>query len=122
MSWVMGHTIEYKKNMALRGLKITWVCIAILFISCSIILSIKFKNIHFCYFQNTFPFVSTFRQTNDIRKKPSKKVRGTPLSQLEGIDILILIKLIIIMSKIDYYILQYENKLNNALYFLRRQL
>ena len=31
-----------KKNMALRGLKITWVCIAILFISCSIILSFKF--------------------------------------------------------------------------------
>ena len=51
------------------GLKITWVCIAILFISCSIILSIKI--VHFCYFQNTFPFVSTFRQTDDIRKNPS---------------------------------------------------
>ena len=27
------------------------------------------KIVHFCYFQNTFPFVSTFRQTDDIRKK-----------------------------------------------------
>ena len=50
--------------MVLRGLKITWVCIAILFISCSIV--------HFCYFQNTFPFVSTLRQTDDIRKKRGK--------------------------------------------------
>ena len=25
--------------------------------------------VHFCYFQNTFPFVSTFRQTDVIRKK-----------------------------------------------------
>ena len=27
------------------------------------------KIVHFCYFQNTFSFVSTFRKTNDIRKK-----------------------------------------------------
>ena len=34
-----------KEKMALRGLKITWVRIAILFISCSIILKkIEFKN------------------------------------------------------------------------------
>ena len=55
--------------MALRGLKITLVCIAILFISCSIILSFKFKNTIFCYFQNIFPFVSTFQETDVIRKK-----------------------------------------------------
>ena len=55
--------------MALRGLKITWVCIASLFISCSIIYNLNLKIVHFCYFQNTFPFVSTFRQTDDIRKK-----------------------------------------------------
>ena len=24
--------------------------------------------VHFCYFQNTFPFVSTFRQTNVVQK------------------------------------------------------
>ena len=35
------------------------------------------KIVHFCYFQNTFPFVSTLRQTDDIRKKTSKKFRGT---------------------------------------------
>ena len=45
--------------MALRGQKITWVCIAILFLS--------------CYFQNTFPFVFRFRQTDDIRNKRRKK-------------------------------------------------
>ena len=58
-----------KKNMALRGLKITWVCIAILLISCSIIYHLNFKIVHFCSFQNTFPFVSTFRETDVIRKK-----------------------------------------------------
>ena len=58
--------------MALRGLKITWVCIAILFISCAIILLLNLKIVHFFYFQNTFPFVSTFRQTDDIRKKRRK--------------------------------------------------
>ena len=40
--------------MALRGLKITWVCIAILFISCSIILSFKFKNSTFLLFPKHF--------------------------------------------------------------------
>ena len=50
--------------MAFRGLKLTWVCIASLFISCSIILSFKFKN--------TFPFVSTFRQTDFIKTKRRK--------------------------------------------------
>ena len=44
----------YKRNMALRGLKITWVCIAILFISCSIILSFKFKNSTFLLFPKHF--------------------------------------------------------------------
>ena len=29
--------------------------------------------VHFCYFQNTFPFVSTFRQTDFIKKKRRKK-------------------------------------------------
>ena len=59
-----------KKNRAFRGLKITWECIANSFISCSIILSFKLKKIvHFGYFQNTFPFVSTFRQTDFIQNK-----------------------------------------------------
>ena len=60
--------------MVLRGLKLTWICIASLFISCSIIniLSFKFKNSTFCYFQNTFPFVSTFRQTDFIPPKRRK--------------------------------------------------
>ena len=31
--------------------------------------NIHLKIVHFCYFQNTFPFVSTFRQTDDIREK-----------------------------------------------------
>ena len=30
--------------------------------------------VHFCYFQNTFPFVSTFRQTDDIRNKRRKNL------------------------------------------------
>ena len=36
---------------------------------CSIIYNLNLKIVHFCYFQNTFPFVSTFWQTDDIRKK-----------------------------------------------------
>ena len=28
-----------------------------------------YETVHFCYFQNTFPFVSTFRQTDLIPKK-----------------------------------------------------
>ena len=39
--------------MALRGLKLTWVCIASLFISCSIILSFKFKNSTFFVISKT---------------------------------------------------------------------
>ena len=69
-----------KENMALRGLKITWVCIAILFISCSIILQFKIKNSTFLLFpklENTFPFVSTSWRTGDIGKKTSKTIRGT---------------------------------------------
>ena len=42
-----------KENMALRGLKITWVCIAILFISCSIIFLFEFKNSTFLLFPKT---------------------------------------------------------------------
>ena len=30
---------------------------------------LNLKIVHFCYFQNTFPFLSTFRQTDNIRKK-----------------------------------------------------
>ena len=55
--------------MALRGLKITLVCIAILFISCSIILSFKFKNTKFWLFPKKIPFVSTFQETDVIKKK-----------------------------------------------------
>ena len=74
--------------MALRGLKLTWVCIASLFISCSIILSFKFKIVHFCYFQNTFPFVSTFQQTYFIKKKRRKHFveQGIPGMRVTGID------------------------------------
>ena len=32
----------------------------------------NFKIVHFCYFQNTFPFVSKCRQTDDIGKKHPK--------------------------------------------------
>ena len=39
---IVANQVFDKKNMALRGLKITWVCIGILLISCSIILSFKF--------------------------------------------------------------------------------
>ena len=36
------------------------------------------KIVHFCYFQNTFRFVSTFRQIVDIREKNSQFFfRGT---------------------------------------------
>ena len=58
--------------MVFRGLKLTWVCIASLLISCLIILSLNFKIVHFCYFQKTFPFVSTFRQTDFIPKQRRK--------------------------------------------------
>ena len=34
----------------------------------------NFKIVHFCYFQNTFPFVSMSRQTDDISKKLPKSV------------------------------------------------
>ena len=55
-----------------RGLKITWVCVAILFILVQYFYNLNFKIVHFCYFQNTFPFVSTFRETDVIRKKHRK--------------------------------------------------
>ena len=35
---IVANKVFDKENMALRGLKITWVCIAVLFNSCSIIL------------------------------------------------------------------------------------
>ena len=34
---------------------------------------LNLKIVHFCYFQNTFPFVSMSRQTDDIGKKRPKK-------------------------------------------------
>ena len=69
--------------MALRGLKITWVYIAILFISCSIFLKFQLKNIvHFCYFQNHFLFVSMPRQTDDIGKKRPKKFTGQTIASI----------------------------------------
>ena len=34
---------------------------------------LNFKIVHFCYFQNTFPFVSTFRETGVIRKQNVEK-------------------------------------------------
>ena len=34
---IVAYQVFDKENMALRDLKITWVCIAVLFISCSII-------------------------------------------------------------------------------------
>ena len=42
--------------MALQGLKLTWVCIANLLISCSIILSFKLKNSTFLLFPKHFSF------------------------------------------------------------------
>ena len=77
--------------MALRGLKITWVCIAILFISLNV------KVVHFCYFQNTFPFGSTFRQTNFIKKKRRKNFVEQGISPFQhkcplGVFLYILVK------------------------------
>ena len=55
--------------MALRGLKITGMyCYFIHFLFNNFII-INLKIVHFCYFQNTFPFVSTFRETDVIRKE-----------------------------------------------------
>ena len=34
--------------------------------------NLNLKIVHFCYFQNTFPFVSMSRQTDDIGKKNPK--------------------------------------------------
>ena len=34
---------------------------------------LNLKIVNFCYFQNTFPFVSTFRQTDFIQTKHRKK-------------------------------------------------
>ena len=55
--------------MAFRGLKLTWVCIANLFISCSIILSFKFKNSTFLLFPKHFSFCFYVPASDDIRKK-----------------------------------------------------
>ena len=35
--------------------------------------NLNLKIVHFCYFQNTFPFVSMSRQTDDIGKKRPKE-------------------------------------------------
>ena len=58
--------------MALGALKITWVCIAILFIFCSIILSFKFKNSTFLLFPKHFSFCFYVPLSDDIRKKRLK--------------------------------------------------
>ena len=63
--------------MAFRGLKLTWVCIAILFISCSIILSFKFKNSTFLLFPKHFSFCFYVPANRCYSKKTSKKFCGT---------------------------------------------
>ena len=63
--------------MALRGLKLTWVCIASLFISCSIILLFKFKNSTFLLFPKHFSFCFYVPATWLYSQKTSKKFRGT---------------------------------------------
>ena len=63
--------------MALRGLKLTWVCIASLFISCSIILLFKFKNSTFLLFPKHFSFCFYIPANWFYSKKTSKKIRGT---------------------------------------------
>ena len=69
---------QMEATTALRGLKITWICIAILFMSCSIILSFKLKKWYvFVISKTLFTFGSTFRQTDDIRKQTSISFRGT---------------------------------------------
>ena len=63
--------------MVLRGLKITWVCIAILFISCSIILSFKFKNSTFLLFPKHFSFCFYVPANRWYSKKTLKTFHGT---------------------------------------------
>ena len=63
--------------MALRGLKITWVCNAILFISCSIILSFKFKHRTLFLFPKHFSFCFYVLGNWCYSKKTSNVFRGT---------------------------------------------
>ena len=63
--------------MALRGLTLTWVCIASLFISCSIILLFKFKNSTFLLFPKHFSFCFYVPANCIYSKQTSKTFRGT---------------------------------------------
>ena len=51
-----GRRCSIEDSMALRGLKLAWVCVAGLFISCSVILSFEFEGGTFLLFPRHFSF------------------------------------------------------------------